>query len=108
MRRTTEGATPAPAASTPAPVTDTPTQVAEKWRAKHETDYRRDWVSIAGLHPLKDGVNTAGSAARNDIVLPESVPARLGAFVLNAGKVRFQPEKDAPVRSEGPAGHRRD
>jgi uncharacterized protein (DUF1684 family) len=30
------------------------------WRTKHEADYRRDWVSIAGLHFLKPGVNTAG------------------------------------------------
>jgi uncharacterized protein (DUF1684 family) len=89
---------PPAAVATPAAVADTPTQIAEKWRAKHETDYRRDWVSIAGLHPLKDGANTAGSAAKNDIVLPESLPARLGTFVLNAGKVRFQPEKNAPVK----------
>ena len=92
----------APPAATPAPtpsaVPDTPTQIAEKWRAKHDADYRRDWVSIAGLHPFKEGANTAGSAAKNDIVLPASVPPRLGTFVMNAGKVRFQPEKDAPVR----------
>ena len=89
---------PPAATATPMLVPDTPMQINEKWRAKHETDYRRDWVSIAGLHPLKDGPNTAGSAAKNDIVLPESVPARLGAFVLKADKVRFQPEKNAPVK----------
>src|SRR5262245_60512356 len=49
-----------------------PVQVTEKWRAKHETDYRREWVSIAGLLPLKAGANSAGSAATNDIVLPAS------------------------------------
>jgi uncharacterized protein len=92
-----ESAPPA-ATSTPATTTDNPVQITEKWRAKHETDYRRDWVSIAGLHPLKDGANTAGSAPTNDIVLPESLPARLGTFVMNAGKVRFQPEKNAPVK----------
>jgi len=92
-----EAPPPAPT-STPTPIADTPVQITEKWRAKHETDYRRDWVSIAGLHPLKDGANTAGSATKNDIVLPESLPPRLGTFVLNAGKVRFQPEKNAPVR----------
>jgi len=89
---------PPAATSTPAPVPDTPTQITEKWRAKHETDYRRDWVSIAGLHPLKDGANTAGSGAKNDIVLPESLPARLGTFVLKSDKVRFQPEKNVPVK----------
>ncbi len=63
--------------SPPAPLTaESPVVLNEKWRAKHETDYRRDWVTIAGLHPLKPGANTAGSAASNDIVLPASVPAR--------------------------------
>ena len=57
-------APPAPAAA------ESPVAVNEKWRAKHETDYRRDWVTIAGLHPLKPGINTAGSAPANDIVLP--------------------------------------
>jgi uncharacterized protein (DUF1684 family) len=88
---------PAPAAS-PAAVPDTPVQISEKWRAKHETDYRRDWVSIAGLHPLKPGRNTAGSAAANDIQLPASVPPAIGAFVRNGDKVRFEPVKGAPVR----------
>jgi uncharacterized protein len=69
----------------------------EAWRAKHEVDYRRDWASIAGLHPLKSGVNTAGSAATNDIVLPPSVPARLGTFTLTGTVVRFEPARGAAV-----------
>ena len=28
----------------------------EAWRAKHETDYRREWVTIAGLHFLIERV----------------------------------------------------
>lgn len=66
-------------------------EAAAKWQAKHEADYRRDWVSIAGLYDLKSGVNTAGSASSNDIVLPASVPARLGQFVMNGQQVRFEP-----------------
>ena len=38
-------------------------QDVEKWRAKHEADYRREFVALAGLFSLKPGVNTAGSAA---------------------------------------------
>lgn len=68
-----------------------------EWRAKHEADYRRDWVSISGLHPLKPGPNTAGSADTNDIVLPASTPATLGRFVLAGERVRFEPEAGAPV-----------
>jgi uncharacterized protein (DUF1684 family) len=77
---------PAPAASA-----DTPEEAAAKWRAKHEADYRRDWVSIAGLHALKPGPNTAGSAASNDLVLPASLPPALGTFVLAGERVRFEP-----------------
>ena len=96
-----------PAATTPSPTptpTDTPEVAAEKWRVKHDVDYRRDWVSIAGLFPLKAGINTAGSAAASDIVLPASVPATIGRFVLNGKSVRFEPVpgtvvtlKDKPV-----------
>jgi uncharacterized protein len=68
-----------------------------EWRRKHEADYRRDWVSVAGLHALKPGRNTAGSAPDNDIVLPRSTPARLGEFYLADGHVRFEPLPDARV-----------
>ena len=71
---------------------------AAEWRAKHETDYRRDWVSISGLHPLKQGANTAGSASTNDIVLPASTPASIGRFVLGETGVRFEPAPNAGVR----------
>jgi hypothetical protein len=83
-----------PAAST---VALSPVAATEAWRAKHETDYRRDWASIAGLYPLKAGTNTAGSARTNDIVLPASAPATVGAFVLNGKAVRFEPAPGATV-----------
>ncbi|MFI5076482.1 MAG: hypothetical protein ACHQRO_04020 [Vicinamibacteria bacterium] len=44
-------------------VAQSPVAVTEAWRAKHDTDYRRDWASIAGMYPLKPGANTSGSAA---------------------------------------------
>jgi uncharacterized protein (DUF1684 family) len=75
----------------------------EAWRAKHEADYRREWVTIAGLHFLMPGVHTAGSAASNDIVLPASVPPRLGRFILDNDAVRFEPEPGAAVSLNGTA-----
>jgi len=71
---------------------------AAAWQVKHEADYRRDWVSIAGLHALKPGSNTAGSAASNDIVLPASLPARVGTFVRHDAGVRFEPAPGVPLR----------
>ena len=80
---------------------ESPVQITEKWRAKHDADYRRDWVSIAGLHPLKAGPNTAGSGAVNDIVLPASLPPRLGAFILTGQRVRFEPAANVAVLLRG-------
>jgi uncharacterized protein (DUF1684 family) len=69
----------------------------QEWRAKHEADYRRDWASIAGLHFLKPGVNTAGSAKSNDIVVSPNVPPAIGRFVLNGQRVRFEPATGVKV-----------
>lgn len=70
---------------------------AAAWREQHETDYRRDWVTIAGLHPLREGTNTAGSAPGHDILLPPSTPPSLGRFVLEGTRVRFEPAPGARV-----------
>ncbi len=83
------------------PAAESPVALNEKWRAKHETDYRRDWVTIAGLHPLKAGATTAGSAPSNDILLPASTPASLGRFVRDDKTVRFEPAASATVVLNG-------
>jgi len=88
----------------PAPkpaVAESPVAAVETWREKHETDYRREWVSIAGLHDLKAGANSAGSDPKNDIVLPASTPASIGKFVLTGDRVRFEPTSGAPVLRKG-------
>jgi uncharacterized protein (DUF1684 family) len=83
-----------------------PDPVAEitAWRAKHESDYRRDFVSITAMHSLRPGANRAGSAQVNEIVLPETTPPRVGTFQVDGNQVRFVPEagvtvllKDAPL-----------
>jgi uncharacterized protein (DUF1684 family) len=63
----------------------------EAWRAKHEADYRRDWVTVSGLYFLDPGDNRAGSDPANKIVLSKSAPPVVGTFVLDGGRVRFQP-----------------
>lgn len=77
------------------------TKETEAWRAKHEADYRREWVTIAGLHFLEPGSHTAGSAPSNDVILPRSVPGVIGRFVLQGDTVRFEPEPGSGV-SLGP------
>jgi len=75
----------------PLPDTATADAAVREWRAKHEADYTRDWASIAALHVLKPGSNSAGSAPASDIVLPPSAPPTVGRFTLDGGRVRFDP-----------------
>jgi len=74
------------------------TRETEDWRAMHEANYRRDWVTIAGLHFLEPGGHTAGVDRTNDIVLPASASSpRIGRFVLEGEIVRFDPEPGSHV-----------
>ena len=69
----------------------------EQFRAKHEEDYRRQYVTLAGLSPIKDGVNTVGSAASNAVVLPKPAPATVGRLLVTADRVRFEPQAGVKV-----------
>ncbi len=90
---------PAPpaAATDAAPAADAAVKKNEEWRAKHESDYRRDWVSIAGLFFLEPGTHTVGSAPSNNIVIAD-VPASLGRLILKDKRVRFEPAKGVDVK----------
>ena len=88
-------APPAPAAA------ESPVAVNEKWRAKHEADYRRDWVTIAGLHPL-EAWRQHGRQRRSQ----RHRPARSRRRRRWAGscwtdkRVRFEPAPGAAVVAE--------
>ncbi len=73
----------------------------EAWRAKHEADYRRDWVSIDGLFFFKPGDNRAGSDPSNDIVLSRSLPPQVGTFTLVDDRVRFTPAATVHATIDG-------
>ncbi|WNG49801.1 DUF1684 domain-containing protein [Archangium minus] len=45
------------------------------------------WLSLVGLHWLKEGDNRFGSAQDNDLVFPASTPARIGTLTNKGGKV---------------------
>jgi uncharacterized protein (DUF1684 family) len=87
-----------PAASTETTASsDAAVKKNEEWRAKHESDYRRDWVSIAGLHFLEPGSQSVGSAPSNAIVVAD-LPPTIGRLVLKDMTVRFEPEPGVNVR----------
>ena len=73
----------------------------QRWRSQHETDYTREFVPLAGLFYLKPGANTAGSAAGSDVRLPARAPASIGRFVLESGRVRFEPAAESKVTLRG-------
>jgi uncharacterized protein len=63
----------------------------EAFRAKHEADYTKEYVPLAGLFPLAEGPNIVGSATGSDVKLPPRSPASAGVFVLGGKTVRFEP-----------------
>ena len=99
----------AAAACAPRPMTDdAAVKETEAFRAKHEADYRKEYVPLAGLFSLSPGANSAGSAEGKDVRLPARTPASIGTFVLTGENVRFDPVqgvelkiKDQPVTSDG-------
>jgi uncharacterized protein (DUF1684 family) len=87
-------------ASSPVPSADHAAKV-QAWRDKHEVDYRRDWVSIAGLHFLTPGSYTVGSGQGNDIVLTAHVPTTIGRLTVADGKVTYEPAPGVAVMRQG-------
>jgi len=64
-----------------------------QWRKDQEMNLKAagGWLSVAGLYWLKEGKNTLGTAASNDIVLPVgSAPAAVGVATLHQGKATLQ------------------
>lgn len=63
------------------------------WRLEMDASLRAEkgWLSLAGLFWLKEGMNSFGSGASNDIVLPGvSAPQEAGCFRLSQGKVTLR------------------
>lgn len=73
----------------------------QTWRSQHETSYRTNWATIAGLHFLTDGRHAAGSQPSNAIVIAPSVPDTIGDFVVEGTHVRFEPSPGVPVHHNG-------
>ena len=74
----------------------------ERWRQDREAALKADggWLTVTGLFWLKEGSNTLGSDAANDILLPEGSPERFGDLQVKDGKVLFV-SADASVRYNG-------
>jgi len=78
----------------------------QRWRSQTEAEIKSDdgWLTVAGFFWLKEGANSIGSNLSNDIVLPDSAPARVGTLEYKNGKVTLAitdgikaTSKDQPV-----------
>lgn len=78
----------------------------QEWHATRAASLKSEtgWLNLAGLFRLKEGTNSFGSDAANDIVFPKG-EAFLGHFILENGQVRVEikPEvnvlnKDQPIK----------
>ncbi len=81
------------------------TQQTETWRAQRLAQLTKPdgWLTLIGLHFLKDGDNTVGSAADNDVVLAKG-PAHFGTVTVAAnGTVTVALSAAADARIDGKA-----
>jgi uncharacterized protein len=80
----------------------------QKWRQDYEAKLKGDdgWLAVAGLFWLKEGINTLGTDAKLNIVLPpNSTPGKVGSLELRSGVVTLRvadgvtvTANDQPVR----------
>jgi len=76
----------------------------EAWRQRRVAALQADngWLTVAGLFWLKDGKNTVGTDAGNDIVLPAgSAPGRVGVFEFANGATTFEAAAGVNVAIDG-------
>ena len=74
------------------------------WRQRRVAALKADdgWLTVAGLFWLKEGNNSVGTDAANDIVLPaRSAPGRVGVFKFANGATTFEAAPDVSVAIGG-------
>ncbi len=90
----------APAACRHAPATD-PDYVArvDAWHARRLARLTAEtgWLTLVGLHDLRPGVQTLGSAPDRDVRLVAKAPPRLGTLAITGDTLRFTPAAGVAV-----------
>ena len=75
----------------------------DQWHQKR-IDRLRDpdgWLTLVGLHWLKEGENTFGSDKDNSIIFPENAPKKIGTIILKDSVITLKVEDGVKVTSEG-------
>ena len=82
------------------------TAALEKSRASREASLKSDtgWLTVSGLHFLKQGENTVGRAPTNDIVLDfPTVPDQAAIIIMQGDRTRLRPPAGKTVSVNGQA-----
>ena len=59
------------------------------------------WLTLVGLHWLKEGENVFGSDKNNDIVFPVNSPGKIGTIILKDSVITLKVEDGVDVLNEG-------
>jgi uncharacterized protein (DUF1684 family) len=97
-QETTVAETAPPPKAAAAPTED---EVVKQWQKERYERLTSEtgWLTLVGLHWLKEGANTFGSGAKNDFRFPADAPASAGTLMMKGGSVTLQPS--APMTIDG-------
>ena len=75
----------------------------DHWHAARIERLKSDtgWLTLVGLHPLKPGVNSVGTGADADIIMPAGAPYWLGTLAVMPDEIVFSVHPDATVELYG-------
>jgi len=76
------------------------------WRANREARLKADygWLTVVGLHWLKEGDNRVGSDPGFEVPLPAPAPKHVGVITLKNGHTHFTPSGRSVFRNGRPTG----
>lgn len=80
------------------------TDEVEQWKSKRLASLKGEdgWLSLVGLHWLKEGENKIGSDPSNEVTLPEGKSPRVaGSLFLKGGAVKIEARPNSGITSEG-------
>ncbi len=72
----------------------------DQWHAERVERLRSDtgWLTLVGLHPLTEGVNSLGASADADVTLASGAPYWLGSLAVTESVIILSVHPDAEVR----------
>lgn len=80
------------------------TDEVEQWKSKRLANLKGEdgWLSLVGLHWLKEGENRVGSDPSSEVLLPKDKALRVaGSIFLSGGATRIEARPDSGITSEG-------